>query len=154
VPSLIVNVDVDDLAAATRFYTRALGLRVGRRFSGGGVELVGAEVPIYLLVAAAASEPYAGAAATRRYDRHWTPVHLDFAVDDIATAVARAVAEGARVEKPISQHPYGKLCVLADPFGHGFCFLQFEGRGYDAIATGVGEEPSEGGGGAGGAVTR
>jgi hypothetical protein len=22
---------------------------------------------------------------------------------------------------------------MADPFGHGFCFLQFTGRGYDEI---------------------
>ncbi len=137
-PSIIVNVDVDDLEGAVRFYTSAIGLRVGRRFGGGGIELVGAEVPIYLLVAGAGSTPFAGAAEARRYARHWTPVHLDFAVDDIEAAVARAVAAGASVEKPISQHPYGRLCVLADPFGHGFCFLQFEGRGYDEIATGRG----------------
>jgi catechol 2,3-dioxygenase-like lactoylglutathione lyase family enzyme len=135
---LIVNVDVDDLERAVRFYTSALGLQVGRRFGGDGIELVGAEVPIYLLVAAPGSEPYRGAAARRDYGRHWTPVHLDLAVDDIAAAVDRAVAAGARVELPIEQHRYGKLAVLADPFGHGFCFLQFEGRGYDEIATGTG----------------
>jgi len=52
--------------------------------------------------------------------------------------VAAAVAAGAAVEKPIAQHRYGKLAVLADPFGHGFCFVQFQGRGYDEIASGVG----------------
>ncbi len=137
---LIVNVDVDDLERAVRFYTNALGLRVGRRFSGGGIELVGAEVPIYMLVAAPGTAPFHGATLTRDYGRHWTPVHLDFAVDDIEKAVAQAVAAGARVEVPIGQHEYGKLAVLADPFGHGFCLLQFEGRGYDEIATGFGEQ--------------
>ncbi len=135
---LIVNVDVDDLEAATRFYTAALELQVGRRFGGEGVELVGAEVPIYLLVKAAGTPPYEGAVAPRHYGRHWTPVHLDLSVDDIEAAVARAVVAGAKVEEPIAQHAYGKLAVLADPFGHGFCFLQLEGSGYDAIATGVG----------------
>jgi predicted enzyme related to lactoylglutathione lyase len=135
---LIVNVDVDDLEKATRFYTAALGLRVGRRFGGGGVELVGAEAPIYLLVAAPGTEPYQGATARRDYRRHWTPVHLDFAVEDIGKAVAQAVAAGAKVEVPIGRHEYGWLAVLADPWGHGFCFIQFEGRGYDEIATGVG----------------
>jgi hypothetical protein len=24
---------------------------------------------------------------------------------------------------------------MADPFGHGFCLIQFTERGYDAIAT-------------------
>lgn len=135
---LIVNVDVDDLDRAVRFYTSALGLRVGRRFTGGGIELVGAEAPIYMLVAAPGTSPFPGAAVTRDYRRHWTPVHLDFAVDDIEAAVKQVEAAGARVEVPIEQHKWGKMAVLADPFGHGFCLLQFQGRGYDEIATAVG----------------
>jgi predicted enzyme related to lactoylglutathione lyase len=135
---LMVNVDVDDLEKGIRFYTSALGLRVGRRFGEGGVELVGAESPVYLLVTARGTAPFGGAAQARHYARHWTPVHMDFAVEDIAAAVERAVASGAKVELPIAQYPYGKLAVLADPFGHGFCLLQFEKRGYDEIATGVG----------------
>jgi lactoylglutathione lyase len=95
-------------------------------------------VPIYLLVASPGSAPFRGASRTRDYTRHWTPVHLDFAVDDIDAGVAQAVAAGARIEVPIEQHKYGKIAVLADPFGHGLCLLQFEGRGYDEIATGVG----------------
>jgi predicted enzyme related to lactoylglutathione lyase len=138
VARLIVNVDVDDLDRAVRFYTSALGLRVGRRFAGGGVELVGAEAPIYVLVAAGGTPPFRGAATARDYHRHWTPVHLDFAVDDIEEAVRQAEAAGAKVEVPIEQHRWGKMAVLADPFGHGFCLLQFQGRGYDEIATGVG----------------
>jgi predicted enzyme related to lactoylglutathione lyase len=135
---LIVNVDVDDLEKAVRFYTSALGLRVGRRFSGGGIELVGAEVPIYMLVAAPGTAPFRGATAQRDYRRHWTPVHLDFAVEDIEAAVKIAVAAGATLEIPVVQDKYGKMAVLADPFGHGLCLLQFEGRGYDEIATGIG----------------
>src|SRR5512140_1654425 len=135
---LIVNVDVDDLEKAVRFYTSALGLRVGRRFSGNGIELVGAEAPIYILVAAPGTAPYRGATDSRDYRRHWTPVHLDFAVEDIDAAMRLAVAAGAMVERPVEQHEYGKIAVLADPFGHGFCLLQFEGRGYDEIATGAG----------------
>jgi predicted enzyme related to lactoylglutathione lyase len=135
---VIVNVDVDDLEKGIAFYTSALGLRIGRRFTGGGIELVGAEVSIYLLVAASGSSPFHGAAQARGYGRHWTPVHLDFAVEDIEAGVASAVAAGARLEIPVTQHAYGKLAVLADPFGHGFCLIQLQGRGYDEIATSVG----------------
>ena len=71
---------------------------------------------------------------TRRYDRHWTPVHLDFVVDDIESAVQRALEAGARAEQPVKTSNWGKLALMADPFGHGFCFVQFLGRGYDAIA--------------------
>jgi predicted enzyme related to lactoylglutathione lyase len=74
----------------------------------------------------------------RGYDRHWTPVHLDFAVDDLEAAVAQAVAAGARLELQIAERKWGRIAVLADPFGHGFCLLQFVGRGYDEIATGEG----------------
>jgi len=38
------------------------------------------------------------------------------------------------VEQPIATHKWGKLALMADPFGHGFCFVQFVGRGYDEIA--------------------
>jgi hypothetical protein len=30
---------------------------------------------------------------------------------------------------------WGKIAMLADPFGHGVCLIQFVGRGYDEIAT-------------------
>jgi predicted enzyme related to lactoylglutathione lyase len=135
---VIVNVDVDRLDEGIRFYTAAFGLRVGRRFGQNGVELVGAECAIFLLTLAPGSKPFSIAEEGRRYDRHWTPVHLDFIVDDIEASLARAVVAGALVEVPVQQHPYGKLAVMADPFGHGICFVQFEGRGYDEIATGVG----------------
>ncbi len=135
---LIVNVDVDDLERAARFYGAAFGLQVGRRFGDAATELVGAEVPIYLLAAVPGTEPFRAGGGPRDYRRHWTPVHLDLVVDDIGAAVARAVAAGARVEHPVSDKEYGKLAVLADPFGHGFCLLQFEGRGYDEVSTGSG----------------
>src|SRR5574341_851242 len=135
---LIVNVDVDDLDRAVRFYTTALGLRVGRRFTGGGIELLGAEAPIYMLVARPGTPPFPGAQVVRDYGRHWTPVHLDFAVDDLDAAVRRAVEAGAKLEVHLERAAWGRGAVLADPFGNGFCLLQFEGRGYDEIATGFG----------------
>jgi len=70
----------------------------------------------------------------RSYRRHWTPVHLDFIVDEIEPAVERAKVAGARLEQPIATHKWGKLALMADPFGHGFCFVQFLSRGYDEIA--------------------
>jgi hypothetical protein len=31
--------------------------------------------------------------------------------------------------------PYGRLAMFADPFGHGFCLIEFNEAGYDAIAS-------------------
>jgi catechol 2,3-dioxygenase-like lactoylglutathione lyase family enzyme len=128
---LLVNLDVDNLERATAFYTRALGLEVGRRFAG-SVELLGLASPLYLLERPSGSEPYLGA-SPRAYTRHWTPVHLDFAVEDLPAARDRAVAAGATLERDIEHAAWGASCELADPFGHGFCLLRFTVAGYDAI---------------------
>lgn len=135
---LLVNIDVDDLARAEAFYVAALGLTVGRRFGpggGDGVELLGAGTPIYLLPKPAGSAPAASSSDRRRYDRHWTPVHLDLVVDDLEAARDRAVAAGATLEADIATAAWGRIAMFADPFGHGFCLLTFSARGYDAIAT-------------------
>ena len=132
-PSILVNLDVDDIERAVTFYTAALELHVGRRFDNGFVELLGAEAPLYLLQKNSGSPPFTGAEQPRSYARHWTPLHLDFVVPDLDSALARAVAAGAVLESPPSQHAYGRLALLHDPFGHGFCLLQFQGRGYDEL---------------------
>lgn len=132
-PALLVNIDVDNLARATAFYCDALGLRVGRRFDG-WLELVGATAPIYLLPKGSGSAVSPATALRRDYRRHWTPVHLDFVVSDLEPAVARATAAGATVEKAPETHAWGRIALMADPFGNGFCLLQFTGRGYDEIA--------------------
>jgi predicted enzyme related to lactoylglutathione lyase len=132
--SLLVNIDVDDLARAERFYCDGLGLRVGRRFEG-WTELVGAAAPIYLLPKAAGTPVSPASAQKRHYGRHWTPVHLDFVVEDIGAALERAVKAGASMESATAKHAYGLLALLADPFGNGFCLLQFTGRGYDEIVA-------------------
>jgi predicted enzyme related to lactoylglutathione lyase len=50
---ILINVDVNDLDRASRFYQAAFGLKVGRRLGVDGVELLGSSAPIYLLVKAA-----------------------------------------------------------------------------------------------------
>ena len=132
---VLVNIDVDDLAKAEAFYSRAFELRPGRRFGDGGVEMLGLAAPIYLLVKAAGSPTAPMTAQRRDYRRHWTPVHLDFVVEDIDAAVVRAAAAGAVLEAPVKSSNWGKLALMADPFGNGFCLVEFVGRGYDEIAT-------------------
>jgi predicted enzyme related to lactoylglutathione lyase len=131
--SLLINLDVDDIERAVRFYTDALELRVGRRFDDQFIELLGAGAPIYLLKKAAGTAPFLGAGTRRDYGRHWTPVHLDFVVDDIQQALERVLAHGAQQEAEVSEHAYGLLALCSDPFGHGFCLLEFRGRGYDEL---------------------
>ncbi len=130
---LLINIDVPNLDQGVAFYEQAFGLSVARRLGAEFVELGGLPVRLYLLEKAGGS--IGAGTDSRRYDRHWTPVHLDIVVDDIEPAVARAVAAGARAETEIRINSWGKIAVLSDPFGHGFCLIQFLGRGYDEIGS-------------------
>lgn len=133
---LLANIDVDDLPGAIAFYTRAFDLTVARRFGADGVELHGAGTPIFLLRKSAGTPATATTTtATRDYHRHWTPVHLDFVVDDVDAVTSRAVEAGATLESPPTSHAWGRIATLADPFGHGLCVLQLLNRGYDEIAS-------------------
>jgi len=128
---LLLNIDVPDIEAAERFYTTAFGLEPGRRFGRDFVELLGWPTPVYLLQKPPGS-PGAGA-DLRRYDRHWTPIHPDVVVENLDAALAQASAAGALIEHPASEEPYGRIAMLADPFGHGFCLIEFNDRAYDAL---------------------
>lgn len=130
---LLANIDVDDLEQAVRFYSSALGLRTGRRSGKDWVEMLGLSSPIYLLARASGTNASAPISERRGYHRHWTPVHLDFVVDDIEAAMQRAVSAGATLEGDTQTHAWGHIAHLADLFGHGFCLIQFLGRGYDEI---------------------
>ena len=134
-PGLLLNIDVPDIDSAVRFYTAALGLQVGRRFGSDFVELLGSDAPIYLLKKDAGTSIGPDGGDTRRYQRHWSPIHPDYVVPDIAAAIERATAAGAVQEGETCDAPYGKLAMFADPFGHGFCLIEFNAEGYDAIAT-------------------
>jgi predicted enzyme related to lactoylglutathione lyase len=131
--NFLINIDVEDLGKGVAFYTQAVGLRVGRTLDDAMVELLGASSPIYLLENREDTQVSMATSQTRTYRRHWTPVHFDIVVEDIHASVRRAVAAGATLEQDIQTYPYGHLALMADPFGHGFCFIQFTGRGYDEI---------------------
>jgi predicted enzyme related to lactoylglutathione lyase len=129
-PGLRVCIDVDDLDDGLAFYTQALGLVPGQRHGDEWIELGGAPCPIDLVAKPPGTAPFpTGTRSLRAYERHWTPVHLDFTVEDLDAALHGAVAAGAKVERGIEEHPWGRIAVLADPFGHGFCLLEYKESG-------------------------
>ena len=132
--TVLINVDVPDLKRAVAFYTEAFDLKVARRFGEDGAELAGWPVSLFLLEKPAGS--IGAADQPRTYERHWTPVHLDVVVEDVDAAVIRATQAGAQVEQAAKTAVWGRIAILADPFGHGLCLIQFLNRGYDEIANG------------------
>ena len=134
-PNILINIDVNDLEKGVAFYAAAVGLTPVRRLGDVAVELSGAQAPVFLLRKAPATPAFTGGAIVRDYARHWTPVHLDFLVEDLELALARAVNAGARAESAIEAYAWGRMALLADPFGNGFCLIQLDAAGYGAIAT-------------------
>jgi len=132
---LSINIDVDDLDRGVAFYSAAVGLTPVRSFGGFAVELAGAQAPVYLLHKPPSTPPFPGAEARRDYARHWTPVHVDFVVDDIEQALGLAVGAGARAESQIETYRWGRMVLMSDPFGNGFCLIELDALGYEAIAT-------------------
>ncbi len=134
-------IDVDDLDKAIAFYRDGLGLQPGRRLSADWVEMLGAQSPIDLLVNPAGTACCPSVDAPQRdYRRHWTPVHLDFVVEDMDAAVAKVIAAGGKLDRAIQERNYGRMANLADPFGNGLCLLEMRGRGYDAMIEAGGDQ--------------
>lgn len=141
---VLINIDVPDLARAVAFYQAALGLTLSRVIDGDVAELIGASCVLYLLRKPAGSEANSAAIATRQYTRHWTPVHIDFVVERIEDAAMRAVLAGARQESECVEWMGSKCITFSDPFGHGFCLIEFAGETYSASASSQSPQPSPG----------
>lgn len=123
---LIINIDVPELAPAIDFYCRALGVTHTRSMDHDTAELVGASATIYLLQKPDGSPAVQSPAIGRDYRRHWTPVHFDLVVPDVDAAAGRALAAGAKRESGHLDWRGSRCLSFSDPFGHGFCFIQFE----------------------------
>lgn len=127
---VIVNIDVPELAPAIDFYCAALDLHLNRAMDDDVAELTGASSVIYLLRNPQGSPPAHSLSQGRDYGRHWTPVHLDFVVDDVAAAAKRALQAGAIQENECIDWNGSKCITFSDPFGHGFCLIEFIGDTY------------------------
>ena len=122
--SVSVSIDVPDMAKGIRFYTDAFGFsKISEPYPGVAVLRAGG-LTITLLEKREQTKPSPNAQDVRRYDRHWTPVHLDIHVDDLHAALDKAVEAGATKEQFFENAEHGSAAFCADPFGHGFCLLE------------------------------
>jgi predicted enzyme related to lactoylglutathione lyase len=128
--NILINIDVPELTPAIGFYRAALGLKLSRIIDDDIAELTGASSVIYLMRKAVDSSPAPNSVDQRRYTRHWTPIHLDFVVDDVQEATRRAVNAGARQESECIEWMGSKCISFSDPFGHGFCLIEFTAETY------------------------
>jgi predicted enzyme related to lactoylglutathione lyase len=119
-----ICIDVPNLVMGIRFYGAAFGFaKVAEPYPGVAILQAG-DALITLLEKAENTRPCPNSRDIRRYDRHWTPVHLDFHVDDIKAALNNAMEAGATREQFVENDEHGSIAFCADPFGNGFCLLQ------------------------------
>ncbi len=122
---LETTIDVDDLDRAVEFYCGGLGLDLVER-NPDWARLALDGQTFWLCPFAAGPH----GTITRDFRRHWTPIHLDFIVDDVDKAVERALAAGGRVEGEIRRNypePIGcrsDIANLSDPAGNGVDLIQ------------------------------
>jgi predicted enzyme related to lactoylglutathione lyase len=122
--SVSISVDVPDIDEGVRFYTAAFGFAKAAAPIPGVVVMNAGNTEICLLEKRSGSKPSLQTKDTRRYVRHWTPVHLDIHVEDLRGALDRALAAGARQEQLFEDAEHGSAAFCSDPFGHGFCLIQ------------------------------
>lgn len=118
-----VSIDVPDVSKAAGFYTGALGCRIVREPSPGWVVLAAGSLEIHLLARDAGTPATAGGGTSRSYERHWTPVHLDFIHEDVPGTVGRVVEHGG-IHEGGAKGEWGEIAHCADPFGNGFCVIR------------------------------
>jgi predicted enzyme related to lactoylglutathione lyase len=122
--SVSVGVDVPDLTDGVKFYASAFGFVKTSEPVPGVAVLRSGGAEIVLLEKKPGSKPSTRTEDTRRYERHWTPVHIDMHVDDFAAALARALDAGATQEQLFASPKHGSVAFCSDPFGHGFCIIE------------------------------
>ncbi|WED27598.1 hypothetical protein L3V77_05015 [Vibrio sp. DW001] len=117
-----VSIDVSDLKKAEAFYVEALGCKKVRDQGAIMVVLSVENAEIYLQEKQVGSKPLVSSNVVRDYERHWTPVHLDFLCNNVNERVSKIRELGGSHEGGESGE-WGSIAHCSDPFGNGFCLI-------------------------------
>lgn len=122
-PTVHVSIDVPSLEEGLRFYTRVFGfVEKARPFPTMAI-LNGNNVTVCMHEKVAGTKPSPGSSDERRYERHWTPVHLDLHVRDFDATLAKVREERGAIEAELRTQGPKPVAFCADPFGSGFCVI-------------------------------
>jgi predicted enzyme related to lactoylglutathione lyase len=118
-----VSIDVPSIEEGVAFFGDVFGFVETARPHPGYAMLSAGEATIGLLAKPAGSSPAQGSSDVRRYERHWTPVHVDYRVEDFEATLERALEKGAKAEQVHRTAGFPPVAFCSDPFGHGFCIV-------------------------------
>lgn len=105
-----------DVTRAVRFYAEVFGLEQKRMDAPGMEYWTLHQGPTTVCGVMQMNEKFAADAAAR-----WNTY---FAVADVDASAMRVASLGGKVEAPPFDSPYGRLTMVADPFGARFCLVQ------------------------------
>jgi len=117
-----VSIDVSDLKKAETFYVEALGCKKVRDQGSDMVVLSVENADIYLQEKDSGTKPLPSSNVVRDYERHWTPIYLDFLCNNVDELVSKIKKLGGSHEGGDSGD-WGSIAYCADPFGNGFCVI-------------------------------
>ena len=115
---ILIDCNVDDIAAAARFWAEALGRRIDPDHPGTRGDYVMLKTP-----------PEEICVQLQRVD-HESRVHIDIETDDIAAEVARLEKLGATVDRRLE-----RWVVMRAPTGQRFCVVRVQRDGFPKGAT-------------------
>ena len=118
-----ISIDVPSIAEGAKFFGDAFGFVETARPHPGYAMLSAGDTTIGLLEKPTGSSPAKGSSDVRKYERHWTPVHADFRVEDFEGTLAKALEAGAKSEQEHRIEGYPPVAFCSDPFGNGFCIV-------------------------------
>jgi len=122
-PTVHVSIDVPNLEQGLRFYSEVFGfVETARPFPTMAI-LDGNNVTVCMHEKAPGTKSSSAGNATRHYDRHWTPVHLDLHVQDLDAVLEKVRSEGGAVEMEFRNQGPKPVGFCSDPFGNGFCVI-------------------------------
>jgi predicted enzyme related to lactoylglutathione lyase len=122
-PSVHLSIDVPNLEAGLRFYGNVFGFREKARPFPTMAILDANNLTVCMHEKAAGTKSSPGGSDVRRYERHWTPVHVDVHVEDLDAALEKLRAEGGLVETEFRTEGPMPVAFCSDPFGNGFCVI-------------------------------
>ena len=118
-----VSIDVPDLEAGLQFYAAVFGFAETARPFPTMAILDANNVMVCMHAKPAGSKSSPAGADVRRYERHWTPVHLDLHVREFDAALEKVRAEGGTIENEFRSEGPKPAAFCSDPFGNGFCVI-------------------------------
>jgi predicted enzyme related to lactoylglutathione lyase len=123
-PTVHVSIDVPNLELGLRFYCEIFGfIEIARPFPAMAI-LDANNVTICMHEKAAGTKSSPLGTATRLYDRHWTPVHVDIHVPDLDAVLEKVKSAGGAVEMEFTNQGPMPVGFCSDPFGNGFCVIE------------------------------